>query len=238
MPDTPKDTLGGNADNIQPSFETTNRNVQESKSNFSTTTRLNKSKRFGLKKIVLSIGFVLLVIAGGMLAINLFRERESGTGNSQIKSVFSGEELKDYSSPENKFTILMPGLPVISKSKAKSGDKEIPITTYERLIENSSKNYTLAVYDYSGIALDEPKVLESALNNAIQNTPGAKLGPSKAGKYAGLNAIEATYNVTDKEKVYEAHIRYVIKDSKMYAMILIGSDQAKFDEFANSLRLS
>lgn len=195
-------------------------------------------RRFNTKRLVLSLGFILLITAAGTFAINTFTDRESGGASNQIKSVLSGEELKDYTSAENKFTILMPGIPVISETTRKANGKDIPITSYVRAIENGSKNYTFAVYDYSGLELDEPKVMEAALNNALQNTTGATLISSKAGKYKDLNALEGAYSVNDKGKTYESHIRYVIKDSRMYAMILIGSDQAKFDEFANSLRLN
>ncbi len=134
----------------------------------------------------------------------------------------------------------MPGIPEISTSTNKSSDngKDIPVTTYQRIIENDTKSYVFAIHDYGGLPLDEPKILENSLNSVINDTPGAELRNTKLGKYGELSAIEATYNIADKEKIYEAHVRYVIKDSKLYGMTLVGGDQSKFDEFANSLRFN
>lgn len=195
-------------------------------------------RRMSAKRIVLSLGFIVVITVAGTLLVNLFSSNGNGSASNQIRSAFSGEELKEYSSPENKFSILMPGLPTISRTSSKSGDKQIPITTYERVVDKGSKNYTVAAYDYTGVKLDEKKQLESSLNNALQNTPGAKITSTKADKYSTYNSIEAAYTVTEKDKVYESHIRYVINGSRMYAMILIGSDQATFDTFSNSLRLN
>ncbi len=60
---------------------------------------------------------------------------------------------------------------------------------------------------------------------------------SKAGNYNGLNALEANYSYSEKSKKYEARVRFLIKDSKIYSATLIGGDQTKLDEYANSLRL-
>lgn len=223
---------------INKAFAPINTNDRQVKRSFFISAKSLRKHRYSAKRVILSIGFIILVTIGGVFVANFFSNKSTGGTTNQIKSVFSGEELKDYTSPENKFTILMPGIPQISTTTKKSGDKDIAITTYQRIIDNDTKNYTFAIYDYSGIQLDEPKALEAALNSAMQNTPGAELKSTKVGKYNDLNAIEATYNVADKDKIYEAHIRYVMKESKMYAMIIIGGDQAKFDEFANSLRLN
>lgn len=193
-------------------------------------------KRLTPHRILLLVGFIVIIAALGILAYNLLSNNNESSAGNQVRSVFSGEELKTYTSPENKFSILMPGVPTISKTTNQSGDKTIPITTYERLVDNKTKNYTFAIYDYTGVQLDEPKALESALNSAMQNTPGAQVTNSRAGKYDKYNGIEATYNVADKDKIYESHIRFLIKDSKMYSVILIGGDQARFDQYANSLR--
>lgn len=198
---------------------------------------IHRVHRPSLRKILLSLGFILAVTVIGTLLVSALSS-QNGNASNQIQSVLSGEELKDYNSPEKGFTILMPGIPTISESTAKSGDKEIPITTYQKYVDNRTKNYTFAIYDYTGIQIDESKALEASLNSAMQNTPGAAVTQTKVGKYGELNAIEATYNLAEGERIYESHIRYVMKEGKMYAMILIGSDQAKFDEFANSLRLN
>lgn len=195
-------------------------------------------QRLHPKRLLLSIGFIVLVIIVGTVLFSMVASRSNSSPSNQVKSVFSGEEMREYNSPDNGFAIMMPGFPTITKTTTKSGDKEIPITTYERIVDNRSKNYTLAVYDYKGMTLDVDKALESALNSSLQSTPGAKILTTKKGVYNGNKAIEAAYTVTDKSKTYDAHIRYVIKDSRMYSMILIGSDQAKFDEFANSLRIN
>jgi hypothetical protein len=224
---------------INKKFAPINATDRQAKSNFSSSGKSRKKRPLSIKRLVLSVGFIILVTTAGTLAFNIFGNRDNGSASDQVKSVFSGEELKTYTSPGNKFTILMPGIPEVSKSSAKYGDKDIPITEYSRSIENGSKNYNLAVFDYSGVTLEDPKaLLETSLNNAIQNTPGAELVETKAGKYGELDAIEGKYKLTQGDETYEAHIRYVIKDSRMYAMILLGADQAKFDEFANSLKFN
>ena len=198
-----------------------------------------KLKRRGqlFRKLVLPIGFVIIIAVIGTVLLNVLNNKSEDSPSNQVKSVLSGEEMKTYSSPENKFSILMPGFPSIDKTTIKDGDKDIPLTSYERIVDNRTKNYTVKVYDYTGFKLDEARALEASLNSALQNTPQAKINSSRKGTYNGLNAIEAAYTVTDKDKTYDAHIRFVAKDSRMYSVILIGSDQAKFDEFANSLRI-
>lgn len=191
-----------------------------------------------LTGILLVIGFVIILSTIGTVAYGLLSSKNEASTNNQIRSVFSGQELKDYHSADNKFTILMPGIPTIKQSSITSDDKEIPVTTYERTIENGAKVYTFAVYDYSDLTIGEPAALENSLNSALQNTSGAQVVSKITEQYNGLNSVEATYNVGNKDKLYEAHIRYVMKDSKMYAMILVGSDQDTFDQFANSLRLN
>jgi hypothetical protein len=199
-----------------------------------------KRRRLNPHRIVLSIGFIIIVTLVGTGLVALLGNHGEGSTANQVKSVLSGEELKDYNSPENKFTIKFPGIPKVTKSTEKGSAKEYPITTYERIVDNNSRNYTLRVYDYTGANLDEDKALELALNSALQNTPGATVGTTKKGAYNGLKAIEADYTVPKEDKsgqTNHAHIRYVIKNSRMYSIILINGDQAKFDEYANSLRL-
>lgn len=205
--------------------------------NFSIPKSLRSRKRFGPKKIGLSVGFIVIVaLVGTLLFKTLSNKGESSTAN-QVKSVLSGEEMKEYRSPENKFSINMPGFPSISNKTYKDGNRQIPQTIYERRLENGSQVYVLEVNDYSGLSLDAKKALEVKLNERVQNIPGAKLTSSKAGIYGGQNALEAGYTFNEKGKDYTARIRFLIKDSKIYAVTLIGGDQKKFEEFANSLRL-
>lgn len=198
-----------------------------------------KKRRFGFKRVATLLGFIVVItIAGTMLYGFLNNDGEDSTRN-QVKSAFSSDEMKDYSSPENKFTIKMPGFPSIKQSSYQDGGKDIKVTSYQRLIEDNSKLYTFEVHDYSGLEFDEKKALEAKLNSTIQNTEGARLENSQLGTYSGMNAIEGTYKLPKKDGgESESHIRFIIKDSKIYAVILTGADQAKFDEFANSLRLS
>lgn len=232
------DTADDTTQKINKTFSPINTNDRQVKQSFFQPPATIKRRTFSARQIILSCGFILLLIVFSIFLLNLLTNRNGSSTNNQIQSVFSGEELKDYTSPNNDFTILMPGVPEISNSTKKSGDQVIPITTYQRLIENDTKDYTLAVYDYSGIQLNEMEALENAMNSAIQNTPGAEIKATQIGKYNELNAIESSYTISRNGAPYEAHIRFVIKNSKMYAMILSGSDQAKFDEFANSLRLN
>lgn len=204
--------------------------------NFSTAQDSKRKRRFGLKKAVLLAGFLALLTLVGIFVFNMANRGEDSASN-QVRSVFSGEEMREYSSPENNFTINMPGFPSIKEVTYKDGDRDIKMTSYERRVENNSKLYTFEVHDFSGVTLDEKKALEVKLNNYMQNSPGAKLTSSKSGVYNGLNAIEADYTVAEGDKTHESHLRFIVKDSKIYAVILVGDSKAKFDEYANSLRL-
>lgn len=195
-----------------------------------------KQRRIRPKTLILSAGFVALVLVLGTFAFNMVDGNEKSPGN-EIRSVFSDEQMREYSSPENNFTLNMPGFPDIQEKTYKDGDKEIKMTSYERRIENNSKLYTFEVHDYSGLELDEKKALEVKLNSTMQNTPGAKLAASQTGLYNGLNAVQADYTVTENGKTYDSHLRFVMKDSRIYAIILVGDNKAKFEEYANSLRL-
>lgn len=227
-----------NSKKINEAFAPINSSDRPAQANFSNTALKKTRKRLNPKRLILLIGFIIVITAAGTVAVNMFNNKEEAGTSNQIQSVLSGEELKDYSSPENGFTVLLPGLPTIKKTTGKSDGQDVPITTYERSIQNGDKTYTFAVFDFSAVQLDETKALEASLNNAIRNTQGAELTSTKLGKYGELNAIEGSYNLTQKDKVYESHIRYVIKGSKMYAMILAGADQATFDTYANSLKLN
>ena len=195
----------------------------------------SKRKRFGARKIGLSIGFVVMITLVGTLLFKTLSKGESSTTN-QVKSVLSGDEMKEYHSPENNFTIKMPGFPAITKKNIKAADKEVPQYVYERRVENNSQLYLFEVNDYTGLGIDEKKILEEKLNLRIQNLPGAKLTSSKVGSYNGHSALEAQYSYTEKDKKYDGRVRFLVKDSKVYAATLIGGDQTKFEEFANSLR--
>lgn len=226
---------------ISKAFSPINNIDRQTMSDTSNSAKSRKKRRL-VKRLILPIGFVVLLTAAGTLAGNLLgignNDSGSGSASNQIQSVFSGEELQDYASAENGFTILMPGIPEISSSSIKSGDKDIPVTTYQRAIDNNTKNYTLSVYDYSGIAFDENETMQNIFNQTTQDTPKAELISNKAGKYGKLNAVEGHYKLTEDNADYETHIRLVVKGSKVYVMKLIGADQAKFNEFANSLRFN
>lgn len=193
-------------------------------------------RRIRPKTVALLTGFVTLIAILGAYGYNMANHNEDSPSN-EIRSVFSNDEMREYSSPQNNFTINMPGFPDIQETTYQDGDKEITMTSYERRIDNNSKLYTFEVHDYRGLNLDEKKALEVKLNSTMQNTPGAKLIDSQTGIYNGLNAIQADYTVTENNKTYDSHLRFVIKDSKIYAIILVGDNKDKFKEFADSLRL-
>lgn len=195
-----------------------------------------RKRRFRPKTLFLSLGFLALVAILGLFAFNMMNSQSESSPSNEIRSVFSDEQMKEYSSPENNFTINMPGFPDIKERTYKDGDKDIKLTSYERRIEGNSKLYTFEVHDYSGLDLDEKKALEVKLNSTMQNTPGAKLSGSQTGVYNGLNAVQADYTVTEGNRTYDSHLRFVMKDSKIYAIILVGDNKDKFEEFANSLR--
>jgi hypothetical protein len=196
-----------------------------------------RKRRFRPKTLFLSLGFLILVAILGIFTFNMMNSQSESSPGNEIRSVFSDEQMREYSSPENNFSINMPGFPDIKESTYQDGDKEIKLTSYERRVEGNSKLYTFEVHDYSGLDLDEKKALEVKLNSTLQNTPGTKLTSSQTGVYNGLNAIQADYTVTEGDKTYDSHLRFVMKDSKIYAIILVGDNKDKFEEFANSLRL-
>lgn len=197
--------------------------------------KTTKKKHLSVR-IASFVGFAIVVAFVTAFMFNLFENKSETNPSSKVKSVFSDEEMRDYHSPENGFTILMPGYPDINKSSIDRENESIPVTTYKRTIENGSKNYTVAVYDYSDMDVDTDKELEKVLDSTLANTKGSKLTETEKGTYNGLPAVEATYSVSEEDKTYEAHIRFIMKGSKMYALLLIGTDQIKFDEFANTLR--
>ena len=207
--------------------------------NFLASGKKRLSRRFGPKKVGLSVGFIVMITLIGTLLFRVVSDKGEDSATNQVKSVLSGDEMKEYHSPENQFTIKMPGFPTVNKTVNKSFENEINITTYERVIENRTKNYTFAVYDYGAKQLTDID-LEGAFNNGLQNKPEIKITSTQKGVYGPdrLSAIEAAYTITDKEISREAHIRYIIKGSRMYAIILIGDNQAKFEEFADSLRFT
>lgn len=199
-----------------------------------------KRQRLSPRRLALSLGFIIIITVVGTLLVRIISNKGEASPTNQVKSVLSGDELRDYNSPDNNFAIKFPGFPTVDKTSNKSAGKEIPITTYQRLLNNNAINYTVAVYDYKAINLtgNEDKALESALNSSLQKKPNIAIISTEKKMYGQYKAIEATYNQTEKDKTYEAHIRYIIKDSKIYSIILIGADKTKFDEFANSLKLN
>lgn len=190
------------------------------------------------KRVALLAGFVMLILLIGGVLYNVLNSKSETSPGNQVKSVFSNEEMIDYDSPENKFSIKLPGFPAIDKRVEPIGDREIPVSTYKRVIENDTKIYLVEVYDYTGLEIEEAKILESEINNSIQNTPGSKVNSIQKGIYNGSNMFEADYTFKDKNnKTQQAYSRYIMRDSRMYVILLTGSDRAKFDELASSLQL-
>ncbi len=183
------------------------------------------------------IGFVILVVLVSLVLYNIFDTSSETSPSSQVKSVFSSEEMKDFDSEEHNFVIKFPGFPSIGKRSEKAGDRDISVSTYERIVEDNSKTYLVEVYDYTDLKLDEDKTLETDLNKTIQNTQGSKINTLHKTVYDGSKAIEADYTFIDKNnQTRQAYLRYIMKDSKMYVIGLTGADRPMFDEFANSLR--
>lgn len=195
-----------------------------------------KSPRKFTRALIL-IGFIIIIGSIGVVAYNLVNETEATSAESEIQNVLSGDELSSYHSNEDNFTISMPGTPEKRQSTAQINNAAVPVTTYERIIENGAKIYSITAYNYSDISPEKRQTLEDALNNSLANTAGAQVVSTNKQKYKGHEALEATYNIGNQEKLYESHVRYVMKDSMMYAITLIGGDQNKFDEFAGSLKL-
>lgn len=188
-------------------------------------------------RALIFIGFIIIIGTIGVVTYNLIREAETTSAENQIQSVLSGNELSSYRSNEDNFTISMPGSPEKRQSTATINDATVPVTTYERSIENGAKIYSIATYDYSDISHANRQTLEAALSNSLANTAGAQVVSKNKQKYQDYETLEATYNIGNQEKLYESHVRYIMKDSIMYVVTLIGGDQNKFSEFANSLKL-
>lgn len=195
-----------------------------------------RPRRFGAKKLGLSIGFVVLIMIAGTVIFKVVSSGEDSATN-EVKSVFSNDEMKDYRSPENNFTIKMPGFPSIKSNKIAVGNEQIPQTIYERSISGDKQLYLFEILDFTKSPIKDAKnELEAKLNARVQNLPGAELTSSKAGSYSGNVALEASYKYKENSKDFEGRVRYIVKDNKVYVATLVGGDQAKFDEFANSLR--
>lgn len=197
----------------------------------------NQKRPHTFTRALILTGFIIIVSSIGVVAYNLIKEAEPTSADNRIQSVFSATELHSYQASDDGFTISMPGTPDKRQSSATMNGVIVPITTYERMIENGAKVYTVTAYNYANLPAAQRPSLEAALTNTLGNTAGAQVVEQSKKKYSGLDSIEATYNIGNQDKLYESHVRFIAKDSKIYAITLVGGDKNKFDEFANSFKI-
>jgi hypothetical protein len=193
----------------------------------------NGRKRRILQKIALSAGFVLLlIILGTMLYRNVHREGDVNPSN-QVKSVLSDNHMQDFHSPENNFTIRMPGYPVATKATVDGMEQ----TTYQRTIENETKQYIVVVYDLPVAPLDVDKALQDAFDKTLGQSPNIKVMSRQLGLYNADRALEVSYTTEDITPSHITHSRFILRGSKIYEIRLPHSEPAEFVEYANGFRL-
>lgn len=193
----------------------------------------NKGRR-ATRNLLIFIGFFIAATLVFIAALNIFEAEGESTTSNHVQSVLSRDELKPYTSHDNHFTILMPGIPEINESTENFDQYSIKTTTYQKTIENGSKDYIVIVHDLSTTNIDKATVLNKALDNLLQKYPGAQISTSTDQN----GNLEATFNVSKKDRLYESNVKSILRTNKIYSVILIGSDDGKFTEFANSLQFN
>lgn len=79
---------------------------------------------------------------------NVFGNRSESSTSNEVKSVLSDNKLHEFTSPESKFSILMPGFPKIEKSSETVDNQEVNLTSYTRVIDNHLKLYKVEALDF------------------------------------------------------------------------------------------
>src|ERR1044071_7375433 len=82
----------------------------------SVTTSAKKRRRPTVKRLILMVGFIIMVALIAVALIRIVINDGESSPTNQVKSVFSGDELREYNSPENNFSIKFPGFPTVTKS--------------------------------------------------------------------------------------------------------------------------
>lgn len=188
------------------------------------------------RSFLLTLGLISAVTVVFLAAINIFESSNSEiNGNTLNKEQPKSQELSPYSSTKDGFTVLMPKDPTISQATETFGTHQIPANVYNKSVESGAKDYTVIAYDFSGIPIDPKATLDQALNNTLGRFSNAQIESSSL---ADSNSLKAIFNVAKKDKLYESHAKYIFHDNQLYALILVGGDEIKFNEFYNSLKFN
>ena len=174
--------------------------------------------------------FVVLII----VAVSSSSNSSNSSTNSSPNSLLTSEAMTPYNSVEHGFKINFPGFPETERDTVEVSGYSIPYTSYLKESNGGEVAYLVAVYDYSGLDLNESGALEGAVNGAVQNTQGASLISSELTTYRGLNAIDAHYIAPIEGKSYDGYMKAFIKSGKMIAVFTIGASKSEFDNYMGS----
>lgn len=184
-----------------------------------------------VRKFGLLAGFIFMMVVLAIFLFNVFDNRSENNAANQARGVFSNNEIIDYSSPSNNFTIKFPGFPVVTKTSYTDGQLEIQQTIYERKIDADDSVYQVQVHNYA----DTQKQLELKVNEHVKSLADGALVFLQPTTFEGHEAFETvyTYKVGNETKTVRA--RFISRESRIYIVSLEGGDQVKYDEFVKSL---
>jgi hypothetical protein len=142
-----------------------------------------------------------------------------------------------FTSPEGRFSVMMPGTPVKSSEQAKLSDST-SIAIYEFSISLASDNisYLVMYNDYpAGYAEDGPQaVLARTRDGAVKNkTLNSDLEIS-------LNGIPGRAFTSTDSDGFNYSVRQFLNGKRLYQLIVVsnkGYTAAQTDEFMNSFRI-
>lgn len=193
-----------------------------------------EKKRKKSSKIAWTILLSLIAIFAIIIVVAIVSSNSSnGSGSSYNSSTAS-----PYNSVEHGFTVNFPSFPETERQTLNENGYNIPYTIYSSDTDNGNKAYLVAVYDFTGIEIDETGALEGAVNGAVQNTKGASLIDSSFSTFLGLKSIDAHYTAPLEGTNYDGYMKGFIKGSKMFAIFTIGEDKTAFDAFANTFKFN
>lgn len=195
-------------------------------------------KRKRGRRVALSILITFLLIIFIFVCLAISQNSSSSSTDSSNSLLLTNTQFTPYTSVEHGFSVDFPGLPETERETIEASGYSIPYTSYMKDTANGEVIYLVAVYDYSGIELNESGALEGAVNGAVQNTQGASLISSEFSTYSGLNAIDAHYTAPVEGKTYDGYMKGFIKSGKMYAIFTIGANKYQFDDFMTSFNFT
>lgn len=179
--------------------------------------------------LIIAIFVVLIVVA-----MSSDNDSSSSSTSNTPSTLLTNVAFTPYNSVEHGFKIDLPGFPETERDTVDGNGYSIPYTSYLKEAEGGEVVYLVAVYDYSGLDLNESGALEGAVNGVVQNTQGASLITSEFTTYSGLNAIDAHYIAPIEGKSYDGYMKAFIKSGKMFAVFTIGASEPEFDKYMES----